>query len=347
MVKRTLGDSGAAVASAAYVFLHYALLVAYISRAGTSIANTSGQPLWASAALFATLLGGLCYGSSPRLLDAVNTGLLALVIASFVGLVAVALPGVHIENLEVGSWPSVIDTLPVVALSFVYQNVVPVVVTSLEGDVSKVRLAVWTGLAIPLVMFVGWEAALLGSVEPGAMLDLCALACAHLPRAKREQACRQRETKAGCAAGSVGGDPVMMLRDQNAVVAPLIEGFSFLAIATSFVGFVLGLSDLFLDALSLPNSNRLPAYALTLIPPYFFALAFPDVFFQALDLVRPAATSGCHACPLNCTGQAMAKQFHPSPILHPSITVVAGNCSSSTCTFASHMLRNSQTHTQP
>lgn len=88
-------------------------------------------------------------------------------------------------------------------------------------------------------------------------------------------------------AGAGGADPVMVLRDQNAVVAPLIEGFSFLAIATSFIGFVLGLSDFFLDALSLSNSNRMPAYALTLIPPYFFALAFPDVFFSALDLVRP------------------------------------------------------------
>lgn len=69
-------------------------------------------------------------------------------------------------------------------------------------------------------------------------------------------------------------------------MAPLIETFSFLAIATSFIGFVLGLADFFLDALSLPHNNRVPAYALTLVPPYIFALAFPDIFFQALDLVR-------------------------------------------------------------
>eukprot|EP00892_Ulva_mutabilis_P010671 jgi/Ulvmu1/7977/UM004_0210.1 len=250
MVKRTLGDTGATVASAAYIFLHYALLVAYISRAGGSIASVAGLPEWVSAAVFTALLGGFCYASSPRLMDVVNIGLLVLVVASFLGLVAVAFPGVHFENLEAASWPSVIETLPVVALAFVYQNVVPVVVTNLEGDVTRVRLAVWTGLAIPLLMFIGWEAAMLGSVVPG----------------------------------SAGADPVMILRDQNAVVAPLIEGFSLLAIATSFIGFVLGLSDFFLDALSLSNANRVPAYVLTLLPPYVFALAFPDVFFQALDL---------------------------------------------------------------
>lgn len=181
MVRRTLGDTGAAIASGAYIFLHYALLVAYISRAGGSVASVADQPQWASAAVFTALLGGVCYASSPRLLDIVNTGLLALVIVSFLGLVAVALPGVHIENLEAASWPAVVDTLPVVALAFVYQNVVPIVVTNLEGDVKKVRLAVWTGLAIPLVMFIGWEAAMLGSVEPGALVELACPASDSLP----------------------------------------------------------------------------------------------------------------------------------------------------------------------
>jgi hypothetical protein len=88
-----------------------------------------------------------------------------------------------------------------------------------------------------------------------------------------------------CGADSSGLDPVMILREQNPVVAPLIEGFSFLAIATSFIGFVLGLSDFFMDALGLPPRKRYIAYALTILPPYAFALAFPDVFFSALDLV--------------------------------------------------------------
>jgi hypothetical protein len=90
-----------------------------------------------------------------------------MVILSFCALLWVALPGVSLENLLSGSWPAVVDTLPVVALAFVYQNVIPVIITNLEGDVRKVRLAVWTGLAIPLIMFVGWEGAMLGSVSPG------------------------------------------------------------------------------------------------------------------------------------------------------------------------------------
>ena len=167
MVTRTLGKGGARCASATYIFLHYALLVAYISRASASISSTTGQPPWLTAALFASSLAGMCYVASPRLLDVANTVLLALVVLSFLALLWVALPGVSLENLQAGSWPAVVDTLPVVALAFVYQNVVPVIVSNLEGDVDRVRLAVWTGLAIPLVMFIGWEGAMLGSIAPG------------------------------------------------------------------------------------------------------------------------------------------------------------------------------------
>jgi tyrosine-specific transport protein len=93
-----------------------------------------------------------------------------------------------------------------------------------------------------------------------------------------------------CAPDNAGGmlaDPVMGLKDVSPVVGPLVDTFSFFAIVTSFIGFVLGLSDFFCDALPLsPSSARIPAYVLTLVPPYFLALAYPDIFFAALDTVR-------------------------------------------------------------
>lgn len=77
------------------------------------------------------------------------------------------------------------------------------------------------------------------------------------------------------------------LKEANTLAAPLVEAFSFLAIVTSFIGFVLGLSEFLQDVLPLPASkSRAPAYALTLIPPYFLALTYPDIFFAALDKVR-------------------------------------------------------------
>ncbi len=47
----------------------------------------------------------------------------------------------------------------------------------------------------------------------------------------------------------LGGDPVQLLVEKSGSAGPLIQVFSLLAIATSFIGFVLGLSDFISDIL--------------------------------------------------------------------------------------------------
>jgi tyrosine-specific transport protein len=116
-------------------------------HAGGSIANASSTPIWVAAAVFTASFGGMCYVSSTQVLDLINSALLGLVIISFVALVAVAAPGVDAANLVRGDWSAVPDTLPVIALAFVYQNVVPVITSNLEGDATKVRSAIWLGCA--------------------------------------------------------------------------------------------------------------------------------------------------------------------------------------------------------
>ena len=59
------------------------------------------------------------------------------------GLLAAAAGDVDPERLlaapALAQWAALPDALPVIALSFVYQNVVPVITTSLEGDIVKIR----------------------------------------------------------------------------------------------------------------------------------------------------------------------------------------------------------------
>jgi len=60
--------------------------------------------------------------------------------------------------------------------------------------------------------------------------------------------------------------------------------FSLLAIGTSYIGFVLGLSDFLSDLLKLPTGQRRPLpYLLTLLPPLVLSLLDPEIFFKALD----------------------------------------------------------------
>ncbi|XP_057802149.1 uncharacterized protein LOC131017399 isoform X4 [Salvia miltiorrhiza] len=202
MAMRTLGNVGVQVACWSYIFIHYALLVAYVARSSEILTNFLGIPIWETATLFSMIFGGLCYFGSQGIIGAVNGALVISIIASFVALVVVASGDLHWDFLLKANLEAAPRSIPIIALSFVYQNVVPVLCTNLEGNLSK----------------------------------------------------------------------------------PIVDVFSVLAIATSYIGFVLGLSDFLADLLKLPGGeNRALPYVLTLVPPLILSLLDPEIFFKALD----------------------------------------------------------------
>lgn len=221
MAKRTLGSFGVQVASWSYILIHYTLLVAYIARSSGILTNFLGIPIWESATLFTLVLGGICFFGSQRFIGATNGVLVFGLIASFAALVAVASGDLHWEALLKANFEAVPMSIPIIALSFVYQNVVPVLCTDLEGDLPKVRTAIVLGTAIPLGLFLVWNAVILGSFPD-----------------------------TGVAAEKMI-DPLQQLRSTSVTVGPFVEAFSLIAIATSYIGFVLGLIDFLSDFLVL------------------------------------------------------------------------------------------------
>ncbi|XP_021734291.1 uncharacterized protein LOC110701020 [Chenopodium quinoa] len=254
MAKRTVGSVGVQVACWSYIFIHYALLVAYIARSSDILTNYLGIPLWESAALFSLAFGGLCYFGSQRFIGAVN-GLLVLgIITAFTALVVVASADLHLDALLKANFEAVPSSIPVIALAYVYHNVVPVLCTNLEGDLSKVRTAVVVGTAIPLLLFLVWNGVILGTF-----------------------------TNLDSDVGKIL-DPLQELRSSNGVVGPIVDTFSIFAIGTSYIGFVLGLADFLADLLKLPAGQSKPLpYLITLLPPLVLALLDPEIFFKALD----------------------------------------------------------------
>lgn len=51
------------------------------------------------------------------------------------------------------------------------QNVVPVVATNMEGNLGRIRTSIVAGTAIPLVMFLLWNAVILGTMPQEAALE--------------------------------------------------------------------------------------------------------------------------------------------------------------------------------
>jgi len=252
MARSTLGKPGELVAGLSYVFLHYALLVAYIARGGellTEIIDTS--PAVASMA-FTLLVGTTVYASEVKVLDTINICLVFGIILSFFLILQVALTHFDAAALFDSDTSKVLSCVPVVVLAFVYHNIIPVVASSLEGDRKKITASIVGGTAIPLFMFLLWNGAILGYSEIDSMGD-----------------------------GQV--DPLKLLQSDE-TVGTFITAFSLLAVATSFIGFVIGLVDFVGDGLKMPvnTKNALP-FAITLFPPAAFALLYPDVFLSALE----------------------------------------------------------------
>ncbi|KAL6896940.1 hypothetical protein ACP4OV_007512 [Aristida adscensionis] len=209
--------------------------------------------IWESAALFSLAFGGICYFGSQRVIGAVNGFLVSSILLSFTSLVVVASGNLQWSSLLEANFAATPQSIPIIALSFVYQNVVPVLCTDLEGDLSKVRTAIVAGTAIPLGLFLVWDAVILGTIPV-------------------------------LAGSSTVSDPLEQLRSSNGMVGPIVEIFSFLAIGTSFIGFVLGLSDFLADLLKLPSGQNKPLpYIITLVPPLILSLLDPEIFFKALD----------------------------------------------------------------
>lgn len=270
VVEKTLGKLGARVASSAYLFMHYALLVAYITQGGeilgTAIANLWGVhnllPTWVGTTAFTFIFGGVMYVGREKFIEKLNSAFVAIVIISFLGLLLLAGGQVKSSQFLTQNWSALGSAVSVMCVAMFYQNIVPVVVTQLEGDVRKIRQSIFIGSLIPLIMFLAWNAVILASVSPDMVHST--------------------------SVGKTIFDPLQILRAGGAGewLGVLVSVFSEFAIVTSFIGFVYGLLDLFKDIFLVTQgkgSTRLPLYSLVLFPPMTLGTLNPSIFFTALD----------------------------------------------------------------
>ncbi|MEN8447734.1 MAG: aromatic amino acid transport family protein, partial [Cyanobacteria bacterium J06555_13] len=300
-VQHQLGRWGAIAAGTVYIFIHYALLVAYTARGGDILATALTYlqqrfsfsqsvlplasspvlhppvPLWCGHVVFSCLLGSLLFWGSERFVGRLNSILLIIIILAFSGLLTVTIPQIALPQLLRQHWVAVGSAIPVMFVTFVYHSVVPVITTQLNGNRSQIRKAILLGSLIPLSMFLLWNAAILGSVE---------------------------WTPLETAAENIF-DPIETLRMGSAHprLGLAISVFSELAVMTSFIGFAYGLLSVLNDVRSIgtsvaktqprreKTSVKLLSYVLIFVPPLILSLLSPSIFFDAIDASGALGTS--------------------------------------------------------
>lgn len=272
LYKDSLGDKFSVVGSTAYFGLHYCLLVAYIAQGGANLNaffgfDGMGLPAGFPQAAFATTIGLGLFVAKPATIEAANNVFVSILAVVFLGIIGLGASTANFQSLidPVNQHPEqVVDALPIIFLSLVYHNVVPTVVNQLEGDRSKITKAILYGTSVPTLMFLAWNAVVLGNVgfdaNPAGAVDPVAL------------------LQASASSGGSG-----------AILGNLVTTFSSLALMTSLIGFVYGLLDGLTDIFGLPTEGpafekwKAPLFGLVFLPPLALSVTDPDIFFTALD----------------------------------------------------------------
>ncbi|MDN3508714.1 MAG: aromatic amino acid transport family protein [Candidatus Neptunochlamydia sp.] len=264
MVEYTLGPIGKVLCWFLYLFLFYALLVAYIStsgnHAGLFIENTFHLPLpnWAGSFFFVVLFGWLVYfGTKP--VDHVNRYLIYGKMISFVLLVILGIQ--HIVPRFLLHWEPkhALFTFSILIISFGFHNMVPVLMEYMKGDRKRVRQSIYAGSFLTVAIYIIWEVVTLGVLPIGDIMHSYKI--------------------------NVDAAQALRIYLGSSLIGYSAQSLAFFSILTSFLAQSLSLTNFLNDGFKIKHKERknIGMCLLALIPPLAFSILFPDLFFQALN----------------------------------------------------------------
>lgn len=266
MASKTLGPIGAMVAWVTYILFLYSLMAAYTAGGSSIFANALSPLGWsvgASTSLYVICFAMVVYFGA-RWVDICNRLLMLGLVLTYFGLTTLAAPKVDIQMLTQGRGVYLLSAFPVLVTAFGFHLLIPTLKNYLNNQAKALRIAIFTGSAIPFIIYVFWEAIVLGTVSLEGENGLLAIAqknpVVDLPLA------------------------LSFILD-NAWVSFFAKSFGFFALLSSFIGVALGLFDFLADGFKIPKSfkGRMVLALLTFIPPALFAFFFPRGFLFALS----------------------------------------------------------------
>lgn len=265
MVGASLGKRGRQICWVSYLFLFYALLVAYTAASGSILSSVSNKVFGAaiSPALcslaFAFFFGLIVYlGTRP--VDLINRWLMGGLIFSYLAMILLGLPKIQASQLLYSEPKAALMALPVLVISFGFHNIIPSLTHYLHGDLRSVRRAILGGSLLALFIYLLWTLFVLGIV-PVSML----------------QEAYQNGEEATLPLQKILG---------SSVIGAFAQGFAFFAIVTSFLAQGLSLVHFIADGLKAASGHHRENGWISLaaiVPPAVLAILYPSLFFKALN----------------------------------------------------------------
>lgn len=277
MVKDLLGNVWSSVNSISIAFVLYILTYAYISAGGSIIAHSLASRLGVgqgSAALVSALLVAFVVWLSTRAVDRLSTILIGGMVITFVLSVANMFVQVRPEvlfntqDIDASYLPYTLAALPYLLTSFGYHGNVPGLVKYYQKDGRSVVRSLLYGTLIALAIYILWQYVIQGNIARDGFKQIIA------------------------EGGNIGNLLQHMDATSNGAVEQLLTSFSYMALASSFLGVSLGLFDFIADLFRFRDNagGRCKSALVTFVPPTLLALLFPNGFLYAIGFAGLAAT---------------------------------------------------------
>ncbi len=263
----TLGKSGQIITWVAYLLLLYSLTAAYTVGGGNLVASGLdklgiGLPVTVNNALFVLVLGLFVYMGTTTV-DHTNKILMFIKFLGFFAFVIAILPEVQqtFIDTKTRSINYIWITFPILITSFGFHHIIPTLRSYVKSDRRTLRKSIILGSFIPLVIYFIWTLTTLGSIPVYGELSF--------------QSIIQN--------GNVSSGIVESYHSSR--VGNFAYLFESVAITTSFIGVTLGLFDFNRDTYQLKSNtyiNRVIIFIITFLPPFLFAVFYPQGFVIAL-----------------------------------------------------------------
>lgn len=262
MANRLLGTTGKNICWLLYLFLFVTVMIAHVAGGGEVLNELTGEkmPEWLAMILYVIVFSPVVYMGAHSV-DRLNLCLMIGVAASYFLFIFVSYSHVDLSLLKYHNWSKAWFALPVLFTAFTYQVIIPTLMTYMDRNVKKVRLAILLGTSIPLGVYLVWEFLILGIVPiegPGGLIE----------------------------AGTLGQNAVSPLK--QFVGSPKLfaigKFFAFFTLTTSYIALSLAFLDFLADGLKI-QKRGLKKVALCIAIfgiPTFVSLTYPHIFLVSL-----------------------------------------------------------------
>ena len=267
----TIGRVGRVINGGSIAFLCYILIYAYISGGSSVISHTMSafgvtgisQPV--ASLVFAGVLSAIVIGGA-NVVDKVSTALIGGMIITFLGSTSGMVSQAQMVNLFPDLTSS--DTLPyafgavsVLVVSFGMQSSIPSMTKYLEKDGKRLRQSILIGSLLTLAFYALWQFSVLGNIS------------------------REQFPALIAQGGNIGN--IIAALEENGLqgnMSVLLQLFSNMAVASSFLGVALCLFDYISDLFGFGDdlAGKAKTSVITFVPPTLLGAFLPNGFIVAI-----------------------------------------------------------------